>query len=466
MQSLTKELVKFALETDFNDIPEKAKHEAKRIFLDSMGCALAGTTVDKGKLSIQFARGLGDAAESTIVGTGDRVSSPAAAFANGELINATDMDCILAPAHVTPYVLSAPLALGETRKASGKDLIVAIALSHEISTRIGKALRETIFNREGKFKQSEVNGFNSAILGGAIGAGKMARLNDEGMLHAIGLAGHMTPVPAEVKWRMTVPSGMDKYGPAGWISLAEVTAVLLAQMGYTGDTTVLDGDYGFWKFYGAKAWRPDMVVQELGDTWHFVETSYKPYPCCRLYHGALDCFIEIIEENHLIPKDIERISTLLNPMINVPVWRNTQVTTHIDTQFNVPYAFAVAAHRIPVADWQDPDTMNNPEIVEFMKRISFSPHPDFGKVWLQNPQNCLASVEVAAKGRTFKKEKIWCKGDHFSEEARINDDDLEAKFRMNAAKVLSQNRIDKAVEAIFELENVPDMAELLPGFCS
>jgi len=462
MQTVTKELVRFVVETNFDHISNQAVHEAKRVFLDSAGCALGGIDVDKGKISVQFSRTLGGTAESTIIGVGDKVSSAAAAFANGELINAIDMDSLLFPAHVSPFVIPAPLALGESRGASGKDLIVAIALGHEIATRIGRALQESPFDEEGKFLLSDAGGFSSAIFGGAVGAGKILRLGEEKMLHAVGLAGHMTPVPAEVKWRMVAPSSMDKYLSAGWVSLAGVTAALLAEMGYTGDTEVLDGKYGFWKFYCAKTWQPDRLLQKLGEEWLFLETSYKPYPCCRLMHGALDLFTELIEEKQLLPEDIEKVMVLANPLLDAPVWRNTQIASHVDAQFSIPYAFAVAAHRIPCADWQDPDTLKAPHILEFMKKVSFTPHPDYGRTWLKNPKHDLSSIEVVAKGQSFKKEKVWAKGDYSSEEARMKDEELEAKFRINASKVLRQENIDKAVKAIFELEQMGNISELLP----
>ena len=462
MQSVTKELVRFAGETNFDALPRKAVHGAKRVFLDSVGCALGGIAVDKGKLSIQFARALGGPAKSTILGVGDKVSSAAAAFANGELINALDWDSIQVPAHISPFVIPPPLALGESRGASGRDLILAIALGHEIAVRIGRALQETVsFDEEGKLKPRDVSGFGFTVLGGAIGAGKILRLGERKMLHAVGIAGHMAPVPTLTKWKMTAPSGMDKYLSAGWTSLAGVAAALLAETGYTGDTAVLDGDYGFWKFSGANTWLPYRLLQKLGEEWQFIEISYKPYPCCAHINGALDCFIDIIEENHLMPQDIGRVRALVTPSLNFPVWRNMQLATHIDAQFCVPYIIAVAAHRIPIADWQDPDTLKAPQILEFIKKVSFDTHPDFARVWLQNPKHHLSSVEVVAKGQSFRKEKVWAKGDYFSEEARMKDEELEAKFRINAAKVLSQENIDNAVRAIFELEKMGDISELL-----
>jgi 2-methylcitrate dehydratase PrpD len=91
--------------------------------LDAVGCALGGLSSDKDKIAVRLANRLSGPSEATIIGTGDRVSSYGAAFANGELIQALDYDGLTYPAiHVIPYVLAAPLALAEYRHASGKNL--------------------------------------------------------------------------------------------------------------------------------------------------------------------------------------------------------------------------------------------------------------------------------------------------------------------------------------------------------
>lgn len=37
MPNETRELVRFGVETDFEDLPNEVRHEAKRVFLDSVG---------------------------------------------------------------------------------------------------------------------------------------------------------------------------------------------------------------------------------------------------------------------------------------------------------------------------------------------------------------------------------------------------------------------------------------------
>lgn len=464
MENVTQTVVDFAMETGFDDLPDEVKQESKRVLLDSLGCALGGIVTDKGRYAIRLARKLQGPPESTIIGIGDKVSSGSAAFANGELINALDMDAILSPpGHVAPYVIPACLALAESEWASGKDLILAIALGHEISIRIAAALtRMYSTDSEGKLKVSDVFGFDSSILGGIIGCGKILELDREKMLHAMGIAAYATPIPAFIKWGMTPPAAMTKYTSTGWVSLAEVIAALLAEMGYTGDTSVLDGDYGFWKMFASDKWEPNIVTEKLGKEWQFLGISYKPYPCCRCMHGALDSFIEIMEENNLTPQDIESVGILAHPLDDLPLWQNVEITTHIDAQFSVPYNFAVAAYGINLgADWQDPRVMKDPRILDFMKKVSHGLHPDWGKARLQDPRSMLSSVEVTAKGQTFKKEKTWAKGDPSPEEGKMKDEELEAKFRSNASKILDEHKIEEAVKTVFELEKAEDISELL-----
>jgi 2-methylcitrate dehydratase PrpD len=55
----------------FENLPLEVIDEAKRILLDSAGCALGGLSTLKGKLSVTFARRLGGPPEARIIG-GDK----------------------------------------------------------------------------------------------------------------------------------------------------------------------------------------------------------------------------------------------------------------------------------------------------------------------------------------------------------------------------------------------------------
>ena len=259
---ITDTVVDFASKTQFDDLPEEVVHETKRLLLDSVGCALGGLMVDKGRFAVKLVRRLGGPPESTIIGAGDKVSSVNAAFANGELISALDFESTNTVPHTAPYVLPAPLALAECAGACGKDLILAIALGNEISIRMGKALGGLV-EEEGRSKYVTL-GVTHGTLAAAASAARILRLDRERLCQAVGIAGYLTPVPANVKWSRSLPSSMIKYGSAGWVSQTGVSSVLLAEMGYVGDTTVLDGEWGFYRFSGALKWKPEELIDGLG----------------------------------------------------------------------------------------------------------------------------------------------------------------------------------------------------------
>ena len=450
MRSVTQELADFAVDISYEDLPLEVVHESKRLLLDSLGCAIGGLSTEKGKVSVSLAKRIGGNPESTIIGTNDKVSSAPAAFANGELINALDYDALFFPDHVSPFVLAAPLAIAELKGNSGKDLIVATALSHELPPRIAVGF----VDKEGSALGGA--GYGLCIFGGIVAAGKMLGLNKDRMCHALGIGGRLSPIPMLMKFATTVPLAMDKYMSAGWISHAEVISVLLAEMGYTGDKEVLDGEYGFWRYFSSEGWIPEAVTEGLGQNWCLPgNVGYKTYPCCGAMQIALKCFCELIDENNLQPDDIEQVKVLLNPLAELPPWQNREIKTHIEAQFSVAYVFAVAAHRVEVGpQWQEPNTFRNPEIVEFMNKISFETCSNFF-IMRERP-----IVEVVAKGKRFGERRVHSKEATFLE-TTMKDEQLADKFRRNTSGMLGKSDSDNAIRAILGLEELEDISQLL-----
>src|SRR5882724_790332 len=96
---ITETLASFVSEITFDDLPQQVVHETKRILLDIVGCALGSVELEKGRIAVEFARRTGGYPDATILGTGEKVAAPVAAFANGELMHALDYCPILPPNH-------------------------------------------------------------------------------------------------------------------------------------------------------------------------------------------------------------------------------------------------------------------------------------------------------------------------------------------------------------------------------
>ena len=467
MESITAELARFAAETKFEDLPPEVVKETKLILLDTLGCGLAALATDKGKMNVALARRLGGPAESSIVGVREKVACTNAAFANGELFITLDYSNIMAGGHDGVYVIPSVLAIAESVGASGKDLLLASAIGFEVSARIARAVGRHNISREAVLRQRTAQpgptGNAYSNFGAAAGMGRLLKFGQDKMVHALGVASHLTMVLSYARWGFGKDRYSAKYAVPGWQSTGAITATLLTEMGYTGDTTVLDDpEHGFAHFTGYRNWYPQEITDRLGQDWCFnFRLHYKPYPCCAVFHGILDCFIGIVEENDLKPAEIQSVRVYGRGGMDAGLFGRREVDTISAAQFNPRYNLSVAAHRIPVGvEWIEPQTMRNPDILKFMDKITGLPHPDYLRELERDPLSSLSKAEVDARGQTYVDERKHRRGTTGTP-ARLTDDELIAKFRHNASRVLSREKAALVVDRFLTLEKVPDVAQLV-----
>jgi 2-methylcitrate dehydratase PrpD len=455
MDNLNQEIASFVVDTRYEDLPAPVVHETKLLLLDSIGGGLAGTTADPGKMAIALAKRLGGPKESSIIGVGDKVSCTNAVFANGQLINTPDYDALMPGGHAPAYIIPPALAMAECNGASGRELILATALGFEVAARLASALPSASPIGLQAFRWQDRAGYAHCNFGASAGAGKLLKLDRDRMTHALGIAGHLCQVLTWVRSSFSEHRPMTKYGVPGWQNTGGVMAALLAEMGYMGDTTVFDpAEQGFWKFAGYEGWNPDKAREGLGKTWTFNRVNYKPYPCCRVLHPALECLMSIMEKNHLKPQDIEGIRGYLPRTVEAPIFTNRELTNIVDIQFGLPYILAVVAYGVKVGiEWQDMDTVRDPKMLKFAEKVTLHVHPETDT----NPQ--LTALEVSAKGQVFKEEKTLPRG-VAAPGLKMTDEELIEKFRHNAAKVLTEEKTKGAIKALMELETV-SAAELM-----
>jgi 2-methylcitrate dehydratase PrpD len=457
-QSPTMLLANFAAQTKFEQIPEKVIHEAKRTLIDSLGCGLAATQTEKGRICVEFARRLGGPPEATIMGAGYLVPSPSAAFANAELIVDLDFDTILCPPHLSPAVISASLAAAESLGVSGADFLTALVIGLEVGSRIGTSVsglwgmwfeRGMRFERGIGFEPVSVYiGMGHTVFGAAASVSKILGFDGMRIANTFGIASQFAPAPTTAKFLNTPHSPMYKYALLGACAQAGVMAALLTQLGYTGDTTILDGD----------TTNPEICDWErltggLGEKWLHVEQAFgfKPYPVCRVQHSLLDAFLSIVSENDLTPEDIDSVVVKGSPSCLVPLRKNRDIRSPYDAQFSVPYAIAVAAYLPkPSPRWTSPETIKDPKILKFMDKIRVEVIEGIG---------LGGYVKITSKGKIFEKEVKIPKGSPV-EGFRTTDKELEEKFYTNASGILSNEKMRKILTVIYDLDRLKNIREL------
>lgn len=461
-KTIIKQLAAFAVDTRYENLPPDVVEDVKLIILDSIGCALASTEQPKGRAGIEYGRLTGGGSgPATIIGTGDKVSVFGASFANGELINTLDMDAILPPGHVCPYVLPGALAMAEQENAPGATLIEAVALSHEMSYRLGKAMDYLRDTKDGKVMPPEIYGYSSTVFGAAAAILKVKGAGETTIAHALGIAGCIAPVQSQAAWFQHAPSSTIKYLQAGILTQAAFNAAYMAELGHRGDLMVLDDrQYGFPRFIGTKRWEPAPITESLGKAWRFPsEQGFKPYPHCRILHALVDAMTEILDANDLKPDEIEHIRAFVEGFVEQPVWLNRDVTTAHDAQFSIAHGLAVAAHRVkPGKDWMNPDLIFGDSVMRLMDRVSHQVHPDYVALLTSNAASRPALIEIIARGETFRGERRYPRGSKAPEEGiALTREEIVAKFRHNADGVIPPGQIDRLIEDILDLENCADI---------
>lgn len=436
-------LAEFIVNTDWEDLPKSVISETKRLILDSVGCAFTGLSVDPGKMIVALAKRLGGPPESSIIGTGHKASLLAAVLANGQLINATDYDAFVA-GHGAPYLIPPPLNAAEIAESSGKDLILATAVACEVATRVNNAVSSPAAFMAERVGSAYMN------FGATAGVCKIFEFDRERIINALGIAGHAAQV---LTWRhhnYMKRGYYPKYGLPGWQNTGAVMAALLAEMGYIGDPYVFDHEHGFWKFSGYSQWKPKEITENLGKIWKFPETvKFKRYMCCGVVSVAVDGFYDIAEKENLSPEDITAVRVYKAAAVKDQVmFSNTNIRNIVDAQFSIPYNISLAAYKVPKNAWQHINTMRDPRIQEFMKKVTV-----IGEFEGSKGRGLPTKVEVDACGETFIRETLVPRP--------MDDYELEMKFRQNAAIMLTEPKIENAVSAISNLENLKNIKELI-----
>ena len=467
---VTQQLAECVTRIRYDDLSQGMIEKVKLMLLDSLGCALAGHITDRARIALELVEEFGGNPQATIIGN-HRASFALAAFANSELINALDYDYI-GPlgGHVGPYVTPPCLTIAEREHASGKALILAIALANEIGGRAISSLAQHKVLKEQPPYYDESPRFSnsSAVFGGVAGASKLLGFDAQQLSSAFGIAGASTPVPAMMKWEYTRgPAIMAKYNCwTGWIAQLATVATLAAEKGFTGDTTILDGERGYWQIVGSPFFKAENLLEGLGRVWHVGEVEFKLLPTCYIFHTAIEAISKIIQEHSINPDDIEKISVKGDPLMQTPNRIGKQIKNFADTQFSSAYNFALAAYygASPSPAWQMSSTFSDPRIERLMSKVVVESHPRFdefattrikaGKI----PVMWSSLVEIVANGETFTMEVSAPRG---SRDNPVPGMELIDKFKRNASySMIKRSKVQDTIEMIGCLEEIDDVNQL------
>jgi len=481
----TKTFAEFVHKTQFSDLPKEVVEQSKDYILDSIGCTIGSYGVPEGVLIAKMGKEFGSGVDGTILPTGQKTSAAAAAYVNSKLCNFIDADETLYNYyHIGGVPLFSALHAAQKVGASGKDIITAVALGYEFSYRFCSSYALLTITEAGGTEIAKASGFGFNSIAGAVAAAKILNLDTEGIRNAMGIAGYYTAVPLISKWLYTKPLGIQKYQDMGWFAFVGLMAALFARDGYAGDQCIVDdlGDYSFWKAFGMLEFDFDAMVKGLSQKWGIMEMGIKPYPCCRWFHTPIYMLKTIMKKENLKADDIQAITVKVHPavaqselFISVGKWDEWPLKDAVHAQYSSSYCLACAAFDVPVGpQWQLPETLTNPQLVEFTKKVTTVKDEKCEKKMVEylrsgQPKGKLMAqvhytLEVTSKKGTFTDTAEYIYGDTYDPQHRLSREELKQKFIRNSSPTLDGKKIKEVIKAIYAIDMFDSINDFMAIF--
>lgn len=451
MDTMSDTLSAFTADLRYEDIPSQVIKKVKLHILDALGIGLASTEEPYAKGILSVAREWGGTPQASLLRYGDKLPAAHAAMVNGSLIHGLDFDDTHTGSitHVSACVVPPAIAVGETTGADGKEMLSAMVAGYEIITRVGGAMK-------GGF---HAKGYHATPICGTFGAVAVAgRLWGHGpdvIANALGTAGSQA---SGIQEFLDDGSWAKRFHP-GWACHAGITAAQLAGHGYLGPRKVFEGRFGLYATHVQdRKYNSEALVGGLGEHWETLNISFKPYPCCHFSHAAMDAAKNLILEAKIHLEEIETLEAIIpEPIAHIvcePLEQKINPKTPYAALFSLPYCMSLNAvnGNVTLADF-DEKNLGDPEVLALAKKFTYTA-VDSNRF----PKYLHGGVRIKlTDGRTLVREEPVNWG---NPENPMKQTDLEEKFRGNAGRALPPEKIQGVINAVMDLDNGGDAAEV------
>jgi len=231
--TVSESLARWVAELSFDRLPADVVRMARRCLLDTVGCALQGSTTPEAGLLRQVRGDLGGLGPCTVWGLPGGAAPQAAALLNGTHAHLRELDDIGGGGHAGACQVPAALAAAELSGGDGKAVLLGLVAGHEIASRLTDGASYDTMTLHG-WHTTGVYG----ALGAAAAAARVMGLDASGTAHALGLAGSYVGGT----WAFMADGAMSKRVHPGRSAETGLTAALLARRGVTGPREVLDAE--------------------------------------------------------------------------------------------------------------------------------------------------------------------------------------------------------------------------------
>jgi 2-methylcitrate dehydratase PrpD len=438
MKPITREIARFAVQTNYDDLPAKVSHEGVRAFTNFVGCAAGGSVEQVCAKMIDVISDYNGKSDCVVIGSKVKLDALNAALLNSLAsaalsFNDTHYQTVI---HPTSPVGAALISLATKRPISGKQLIAAVTLGDELCCRIGNILCTPPAECNVGLSTTGLLG----SIGAAIAAGKVMGFNEDQMTTAIGIAANQSMGIREAHASMSSWFTPANAGRSG------LWAALLAEKGYTCPDTMIEGVKGFAVSFASN---PQMqaALDGLGTKWEILDLAYKPYPCGVVVHSVIDACLDITQKHTFDAKDIARIDLNVNPLC-IQLCNRPNPQTRAQAMVSFPHWTATTLTYKEAGLPQVTDAMvHDPAIAALRAKINAIADDSVGRE--------AAHVKVTLNdGRVLEGH---CKAAISTPENPMTDQHIIDKTRLQMEIAFGKDKAQRVTEACWKISELGDV---------
>ena len=450
MEPYSQAIGRFVGGLKLDDVPLGVVEKAKLVFLDTLGVALASSTMDFGAMVTRVAQRLGGADASRVIGSPIKVAAANAVIANGTLAHGLDYDDTLEEAivHTGACAWMTALAVGEEVNANGRAVLEAAIAGTEVLCKVGLVA-------PGRF---HARGFHPTAIcstfGAAAAAGKLYGLTPVQWSDAFGLCGSQSSGIIEY----LADGTWTKRLHPGWSAHGGVIATLLASEGFRGPGKVFEGTHGFFHTFGGESDYRFEKLMELGKQWEIPRLTFKSYPCGSISHPYMDCALKLKQKFAPAPEKIAEVvcRTAEGPVHRLwePLADKQKPVSSYGAKFSLPYSIAVMLVRGRAGlDEFTEEAICDPIVLGLARKVRY-----VLDAAIDYPRHFSGHVKITLDdGTVLEENQPYPRG---GLEDPLPPGEIEEKFRANARLALPAMKVERILANVKQLERLPAIARL------
>lgn len=430
----------FAVSFLKTDTPDEVMHHARRAMIDWLGAVYSARESEPATSLVESCRDELGFGKSSVIGFGTTAVPATAAWLNGTLSHATEMDDSFRPAVFHPGcpIVAASLAVAEARNASTRELMKAMIVAYEISTRIGAAVQP-----------AHVEYFHAAgtigTIAAAAGAAAILCPDDAGRFrHALSIS---TTFAAGLQQALRSDAN-TKPLHVGNAAAAGLRAAQAAAHGVTGTADMLEGPVGFG---AAMAASPDWsgATLGLGQVFNIARSTHKVHACCGHQFLPIDAVLLLKDKHGVDPEQIARIEIVTYRQALDATGRSNPATPY-EAKFSMAYVVSHALlHGSVLLDAFSAERLQDRQIQQLMDRIVLR---EDAAMTAGFPVHRAATVAIVMQdGQRLEHRAAFRRGDP---EWPLSDEELGQKFLLLSEPFLGGDRAGQLLDMLWRLEDV------------